>query len=583
MTDRKVSWHEDSPFLQSAREKWVADIDRTLDGADFNTHLVPKTLDGIEIAPLYAQTKTAPFYTRATDHWLIYQSYDRSSGESGSNSSAVNKNILDDLNNGINAVELDLLSAGKTTIADMSVEELTAILDGVQLHMIHCSLAPNANLSNAAVALEYLQQHSKTRSASFALNLDLLGQPTQNSTINYSKIAELVTRCTEIDASVSALCVDTAIYHNAGCSEAQEIAFLLATTVEYLKLLPSMTTDIALSQIRFRLPLDSDYFRGIAKLRTARELIKQVAVACGVSDFNIVIDTSGSQRTMTVLDSSNNILRSCTQAAAAMAGGANGFLCPAYDSLTAHSEKGRRLARNTHHVLIEESGLLQVHDPARGSGFIESLTQALCQAAWEQFQAIESYGGMQKALADGKVTELINTAASKRDNAISNGEHSIVGVTDYPLTNESVELPEQLPGKRDAEEFEKLRHRSHHNSRQPTITIVTLGKLKDHAARLQFCENFFATAGIKTNRIDYDDDLQIKTPLAILCGADKQYLEQLEAIQKGLYSKTDVLWITGNHPKVLEIVDHQLITECIHVKSNRVEILHNALNALGVA
>ena len=49
----------------------------------------------------------------------------------------------------------------------------------------------------------------------------------------------------------------------------------------------------------------------------------------------------------------------------------------------------RRVARNTQLVLLEESNLAKVADPAAGAGGIEDLTDKLCRAAWTLFQEIE--------------------------------------------------------------------------------------------------------------------------------------------------------------------------------------------------
>jgi methylmalonyl-CoA mutase len=52
----------------------------------------------------------------------------------------------------------------------------------------------------------------------------------------------------------------------------------------------------------------------------------------------------------------------------------------------------RRMARNTQLILLEESHLWRVADPASGSGYAESLTHGLCERAWEIFQGIEKSG-----------------------------------------------------------------------------------------------------------------------------------------------------------------------------------------------
>ena len=58
----------------------------------------------------------------------------------------------------------------------------------------------------------------------------------------------------------------------------------------------------------------------------------------------------------------------------------------------------RRIARNTQLLLLEESNIAKVADPAAGSGGIEDLTEKLCRAAWTLFQEIEAAGGAPAAL-----------------------------------------------------------------------------------------------------------------------------------------------------------------------------------------
>jgi hypothetical protein len=48
------------------------------------------------------------------------------------------------------------------------------------------------------------------------------------------------------------------------------------------------------------------------------------------------------------------------------------------------------VARNVQAVLLEESNLWRVADPASGAGYVEDLTQALCDKAWTVFQKAEA-------------------------------------------------------------------------------------------------------------------------------------------------------------------------------------------------
>ncbi len=79
--------------------------------------------------------------------------------------------------------------------------------------------------------------------------------------------------------------------------------------------------------------------------------------------------------------------------------GADGItVLPIHASARPARSFARRLARNTQLILIEEAYVAKVGDPSAGSGAIEDLTTALCEAAWKMFQEIEKAGGVWKAL-----------------------------------------------------------------------------------------------------------------------------------------------------------------------------------------
>ncbi len=640
MTEKNATWHQDSPFKATdyTQEQWLDGVDRVLNGADYNTALVTKTSDGIEIQPLYEQTTKAPFYSRGDKKWLIQQSF------AGGSIADINQQILSDLAEGLSAVELSLSSqSNNPTIACHNVEQLEQLLKNVQPHMIQLSLTPGAEntVCGALLLAYYYRQKIAAQDIHAALNIDPLGSlaATGHSTENnLYDIAQFAAHCGKQFPNVSTLCADISVYHNAGCTEAQELAYLLATTVAYVRALTDDTqanVDIntAFKQIRFRIALDCDFFISIAKLRAARKLINQVAFHCGATDSAIVIDTVTSKRSMSELDAGTNILRTSTQAAAAMTGGANSYNCTPYDQLSENSIKAHRLARNTHHILIEESGLLEVDDPTRGSGYVESLTQSLSETAWELFQKIESEGGMNQALLNGTVAQQITSAASERTQSLATGQSAIVGVTDYPNLDDQLTEKAILPHTqtteqkhtetskvsvpaligalsegdsttdyhtaycdstlkiapierfRDAEPFEQLRIRSFQYKKSrgssPTVSLITLGTQKEFAPRASFCENFFATAGIDTQQIDIADYKATKDsiPLVVLCASDKRYTDEAIEACKKLQGKT--IWIAGNHPKATANLDKHGITEKIHLSCDRLVVLDSALTVLG--
>ncbi|MGC6485067.1 MAG: methylmalonyl-CoA mutase family protein, partial [Candidatus Puniceispirillales bacterium] len=90
----------------------------------------------------------------------------------------------------------------------------------------------------------------------------------------------------------------------------------------------------------------------------------------------------------------------------------------------------RRLARNSHHIMAAEARLDQVVDPAAGSFFIDSMTRDLAQAAWQRFQAIEAEGGI--IAASGRLADEAREAVQMRQQAVNQGQESLLGVTRHP-------------------------------------------------------------------------------------------------------------------------------------------------------
>ena len=89
----------------------------------------------------------------------------------------------------------------------------------------------------------------------------------------------------------------------------------------------------------------------------------------------------------------------------------------------------RRVARNCQNILIAESHLWRVADPAAGAGYVESLTQELCERAWKEFQAIENLDGIVEALRSGAIQARLANAREKASARIAAGKDQILGVT----------------------------------------------------------------------------------------------------------------------------------------------------------
>ena len=128
-----------------------------------------------------------------------------------------------------------------------------------------------------------------------------------------------------------------------------------------------------------------------------------------------------------------NILRATIAAFAAALGGADAItVLPFTAALGLPDRFARRIARNTQLVLLEESHLAKVADPAAGSGSVEDLTDQLCRTAWALFREIEAAGGIAAALANGLVQQKVADVRAKRAAAVARRKDALTGVSIFP-------------------------------------------------------------------------------------------------------------------------------------------------------
>ncbi len=233
---------------------------------------------------------------------------------------------------------------------------------------------------------------------------------------------------------------DGRIVHNAGGSEAQELAFALASAVSYLRALEAsgIPLDAARGMIYFRLAADADQFLTIAKFRAMRKLWARIEEACGLAPKPAFVAAETAWRMMTRRDPAVNMLRATVAVFSAGLGGADAVtVLPHTMALGLPDRFARRVARNTQLILLEESNLAKVADPAAGSGGIEALTRQLCEAAWSQFQEIETAGGAAAALEQGLIQAKVAAVRAEREKNIARRKDALTGTSEFPNLKEA--------------------------------------------------------------------------------------------------------------------------------------------------
>jgi methylmalonyl-CoA mutase len=564
---RALAWHfasmanPEAPlsagdFPSATEADWRKLVDAALRGGSFE-RLKSATYDGLAIAPLYSPAREANSVAGRPGGaaWNVMQRVDHP------NPAAANAQAREDVAGG--ATGLILVFAGSLSAngfglaADMAA--LPRVLEGLDLRRIVLDL----NLSPATrhMARE-VAALIKTRRIETAIDLRFSINPIGGFAAAGRSAQSWEQLATAFAGSIHALAgdgfrgpfavADGRVIHNAGGSEAQELAFALASAVGYLRALEQsgMALPAACDAIYFRLTADADQFLTTAKFRAMRKLWARVGIAAGLSPKPAMVTAETAWRMLTRRDAYANILRSTIAVAAAGLGGADAItVLPHTATLGLPDAFARRVARNMQLVLLEESNLARVADPAAGSGAFEALTEQLCLAAWSQFQEIERAGGAWASLESGLIQRKVAEVRAARQQALARGQEILTGTNLYPDIAETsaavldvaahvaandeaatITAP-RLPRLRLAEPFEALRDQSDRilaaTGSRPKVFLATLGTPAEFTARANFAKNFFEAGGIEAVGGTVSEYLADRAAIACLCASVKVSEQEL--------------------------------------------------------
>lgn len=267
----------------------------------------------------------------------------------------------------------------------------------------------------------------------------------------FKDIASLFKR-TESMKHFYPLMVETHIFHNAGATPEQELAYLIGSLVFYLDKLTDtgISADLILKNIFFSVSVGTEYLTEIAKLRAARLLVGRIADAYGANHQTPFFHAKISNLYMANTLPHTNLLRTTSAAMSAVMGGCDALTIPAYDeSFSTPSDFSDRIAQNISSILSNESYINQVADPAAGSYYIDQLSQDLADSAWSLFLDLENRGGLIACFESGYIQDEIDKSWQNKMQALEHG-YDMVGVNKYqdkitpPLTPESVVLEEEF-------------------------------------------------------------------------------------------------------------------------------------------
>ncbi|VEI02688.1 Methylmalonyl-CoA mutase small subunit [Acidipropionibacterium jensenii] len=573
----------------------------------------PTTVDGVQFEPMYTRDDApeslgapgvAPFRRGTTIKTGDIDAWDVRSLHEDPDTDFTRKAIIADLERGVTSI---WLRVGADAIKP---EDIAGDLKDVLLNLAKVEVSSRDDQAAAANALLDIYASSKQapEELSFNLGIDPIGFAALNGgKADLSGLAGWVEK-TKPYKNSRALVADGTIYHNAGAGDVAELAWVIATAVEYVRALveQGVSATDAFDAINFRVTATHDQFLTIARLRALRVLWNRIGEV-----FEVPEDHRGARqqavsswRELTRDDPFVNILRGTISTFGAAVGGAEAITTLPFDGAIGlpKNQFTRRIARNTGIVLSEECNIGRVNDPAGGSFYVESLTKTLAEAAWSKFQEVEAAGGFAAYLASGKVVEELDGLNAERAKRLATRKQPITAVSEFPMIGaRSVEAkpfpdaPERkgLAWHRDSEVFEALVDRAGKAAERPKVFLACLGTRRDFGAREGFSAPMWHIAGIETPEVEGGSLEEVVaafkasgSTVADLCSNKKVYAAQgLPAVKALKEAGAKKVYLSGAFKEFGDDAAEaeQVFDGRVAMGMDVVSVLSDTLDTLGVA
>jgi methylmalonyl-CoA mutase len=572
-------------FPGYSREDWQDMAEKALKGAPLS-RISTKTADGLAIDPIYSRGEgKAPMAMRAAQApWDVCQKMDHP------DAAKANEQALLDLNNGTNMLAIPFAGCASARGYGLQAdaETLAKALDEVLLDLIKIRLegGVTGRIAASAFADVVAKRGYEPADLSVSFGLDPIGAFASTGILapdwaeRAAKMIATIKELKEKGFKGPFITVDGRPYHDAGATDAQELAAVLASIVAYWRALEEAGFDAseALSMMDVTLSVEANQFGSLAKIRAMRHLWARLLQASGVAFIPLTIHAETSWAMMTRLDPWVNILRVTTASFAAGVGGADSVsVLPHTAALGLPDGFARRVARNLQTLLLEESNLYKVTDPAAGSGFVESLTTEIAQQAWSLFQSVEKAGGMITSLEAGLIAGWVEEAKEGRAKLLASRKNALTGASAFPdiheeaveveavatvpapeLAKEGIHCPALKP-QRLAEPYEALREAARAAGEAPSVFFANMGRIADYTARATWAKNFFEAGGVAALSDQGFDNAEAaveafkdsKAEITCLVGSDALYEEMGADFAKALKEAGAKMVYLAGRPKDL--------------------------------
>ena len=577
-------------FPAAGKKEWMEKVSADLKGEDADKIFTWRTAEGLELKAIYFREdmKDLPYTgslpgefpfirgnKRENNNWRIRQDIKVACFRDS------NIKALNFLLNGA-----DSLGFSFTDPETINKDNINILIRNIDPEAVELNFLTNGK---ALELVQILKDHFRKSGCDplkikAAVETDPLGRLMTNGTLcisveqGFDYLAD-VTRSADKFPGIRTININGSNFRNAGAGPVMELAFVLSMGTEYLSQLTErgFTVDDVAPRIKFSFATGSDYFPEIARLRSARLLWSAI-----IKKFKPVTTESARMEihcvtgrwNKTVYDPHVNMLRTQTEAMAAVTGGADSLTVEPYDIVFREPDEfSERIARNQQLILREESYFGRVVDPAAGSYYVENLTHIIADNAWKLFMEIEGYGGLLESLKKGIIRKKIKESAIKHMDDVARRRRIFVGTTGFVNRKETIMkdadlniiFPEERKVKdavvepvsfsRAAGAFEKIRISIERSGRRPKVIILPVGNRAMSKTRAQFSCDFFACGGFEIAEIqEYDtladglrEALASGAGIVVLCSSDEEYPAMVKMARETLTKKT-VVAVAGDPP-----------------------------------
>jgi methylmalonyl-CoA mutase N-terminal domain/subunit len=344
---------------------------------------------------------------------------------------------------------------GKVGVSISSLDDMRTLFDGIPLDRVSTSMTIN---SPAAILLAMYIAVAKEQGVDpgqlrGTVQNDILKEYVARGTYIFPPqpsmrlVTDLFRYCAAEVPRWNTISISGYHIREAGSTAVQEVAFTLANGIAYVQAAidAGLDVDVFAPRLSFFFNAHNDFLEEISKFRAARRLWARVMRerfgAQAPRSWMLRFHTQTAGCTLTAQQPEINVVRVTLQALAAVLGGTQSLHTNSRDeALWLPTEDSVRIALRTQQVIAHESGVANTVDPLAGSYVIEHLTSEIERQAQAYIEKIDALGGALAAIEQGFIQQEIAEAAYRYQRGIEAGDTVVVGVNEYRVDEERVEM-----------------------------------------------------------------------------------------------------------------------------------------------